>query len=53
MPFPCPTCEGKGMRAEFGVGPERCPTCRGEGAVDPADPPLSLLVVLRKCLFGG
>lgn len=53
LPFACPTCDGAGYRTEFGLGPEACPTCRGEGAVDPADPPLGLLVTIRKILFGG
>ena len=53
LPFVCPTCEGVGRRDEPGLDPEPCPTCRGEGSIDPADPPLSLLVTLRKALFGG
>ena len=53
LPFRCPTSDGRGHREEFGLDPECCPTCRGNGSVDPADPPLGLLVVIRKCLFGG
>jgi hypothetical protein len=53
VPFACPNCDGFGRRDEPGLDPEPCPTCRGEGAVDPADPPLGLLVMVRKALFGG
>jgi DnaJ-class molecular chaperone len=60
MPFPCPTCDGKGtLPPEPGETEARpCITCHGDGSIDPANPPYAegmpgLLRKLWKIFFGG
>ena len=53
MPFPCPTCEGKGILEKEGEPARDCPTCHKEGKVDPANSPMSIFTKVRKMFFGG
>lgn len=39
MPFPCPTCESKGVVRSVDGVESPCKTCRGQGMVDPGDAP--------------
>ena len=54
IPFPCPTCGGKGKVRPEGKPEETCLTCRGHGVVDPAQPYVQgFWQVLRKALLGA
>jgi DnaJ-class molecular chaperone len=52
LPFPCPTCQGKGILPN--TEKELCYTCVGEGRVDPAKPPIKgFWSLLWKSFMGG
>lgn len=51
MPFPCPTCDGRGKLTDE---PAPCPTCKRAGNVDPANPPVAgMWDILSKIFFGA
>lgn len=53
IPFPCPTCDGKGILEKPGGESEECPTCHRAGNIDPANPPVGMFAKIRKMFFGG